>query len=404
MLETSGRPPTMNKLRAIAVALIAVLAIWQVVRTAYVEAYAADEPAKAAALWPSHPDVLFKTALAQIAGAAAAGQPVPRARIEAIYEAAAQAPLAPEPFLVRGVDAQLAGNSALAGRAFEAARHRNPRSLAAHYFLADHYLRTNQPAAGLAELARLTRLVPDGIVSVAPYYARYAKEPGGAARMREVLRTHPEFAPEVLSVLAADGANADLILYLVGDRRSSSEEPPLWHGRLVEALVAAGQFQKARLVWSKLSGEPATSEPGLFDPQFSGKKAPPPFNWSLLSTASGLAEEQGNGRLHVIYYGRDNATLASQTLILQPGRYRLSFKTEGSSKSLPSLAWKLDCLPAKRSVMTLGLRAASGQATREFRIGADCPAQQLSLTGTPPDFPETVDVMLSELSLTRVGS
>ena len=403
MLESSGRAPAMNKLRAITVALIALVAIWQVVRTAYVEAYAADEPAKPAALWPSHPDVLFRTALAEIAGAAAAGRPVPRARIDAIYAAAAEAPLAPEPFLVRGVDAQLAGNSALAGRAFEAARHRNPRSLAAHYFLADHYLRTNQPAAGLAELARLTRLVPDGIVSVAPYYARYAKEPGGAARMREVLGTHPEFAPEVLSVLAADASNADLILYLAGDRRGSSEEPPLWHGRLVEALVTAGQFQKARLVWSKLSGEPA-SEPGLFDPQFSGKKAPPPFNWTLLSTASGLAEEQGNGRLHVIYYGRDNATLASQTLTLRPGRYRLSVKAEGGSKNLPSLAWKLDCLPAKRPVMTLGLTAAGAQTAREFGIGADCPAQQLSLTGTPPDFPETVDVTLSELSLTRIGS
>lgn len=394
----------MSKLRAILVVPIALLAIWQVVRTAYVEAYAVGEPEKAAAVWPSHPEILFKTALAEIAGAAAAGRPVPRERIDAIYAAAAKAPLAPEPFLVRGVDAQLAGNSALAGRAFEAARRRNPRSLAAHYFLADHYLRTNQPDAGLAELVRLTRLVPDGILSVAPYYARYAKEPGGAARMKRVLRAHPEFEAEVLSFLAADAANADLVLYLAGDRRNPSDEPPLWHGRLVEALVTAGQFQKARAVWSKLSGEPMGGEPGLFDPQFTGKKAPPPFNWSLLSTASGLAEEQGNGRLHIIYYGRDNATLASQTLTLRPGRYRLSLTVEGNSKNLPSLAWKLDCLPAKRSIATVALSASGGQIAGEFSIGDDCPAQQLALTGTSPDFPETVDVTLSGLSLTRIAS
>jgi hypothetical protein len=393
----------MNRLRTIAVALIALLAIWQVVRTAYVEAYAADEPIKAAALWPSHPDVLLKTALAEIAGAAAAGRPVPRARINAIYAAASVAPLAPEPFLVRGVDAELAGNPALAGRAFEAARRRNPRSLAAHYFLADHYLRTNQPAAGLAELARLTRLVPDGIGSVAPYYARYAKEAGGAEGMREVLRVHPEFAPEVLSVLAADAANADLVLYLAGDLPNSSGESPLWHGRLIEALVTASQFQKARAVWSKLSGEPLADD-GLFDPRFSGKKAPSPFNWSLLSNASGLAEAQGDGRLHIIYYGRDNATLASQTLTLRPGRYRLSFKIDGSSKALSSLAWKLSCLPPKRPVFSLGLPTNGGQATGEFSIGRDCPAQQLVLTGTSPDFPETVDATLRELNLTRISS
>ena len=394
----------MNKLRAIAVAVVAMLGIWQVIRTAYVEAYAANQPMKAAVLWPSHPDVLFKTALAEIAGAAAAGQPIPRGRIDAIYAAAADAPLAPEPFLVRGVDAQVAGNSALAGRAFEAARLRNPRSLAAHYFLADHYLRTNQPGPGLAELVRLTRLVPDGILSVAQYYARYAKEPGGAARMREVLRVHPEFAPEVLSALAGDAANADLILFLAGDQQNSSDEPPLWHGRLVEALVGAGQFQKARTVWSKLSGEPVTDDPTLFDAQFSGKKAPPPFNWSLLSNASGLAEEQGNGRLHIIYYGRDNATLASQTLTLRPGRYRLAFKIDGSSKALSSLSWKLNCLPSSRAFFSLGLPAAGGPAAGEFSIGGDCPAQQLALTGSSPDFPETVDATLSELSLTRLSS
>jgi hypothetical protein len=269
--------------------------------------------------------------------------------------------------------------------------------------LADHYLRTNQPGPGLAELVRLTRLVPDGIVSVAPYYARYAKEPGGAERMREVLRVHPEFAPEVLSVLAADASSADLVLYLAGDRSNSSDQPPLWHGRLVEALVTAGQFQKARTVWSKLSGETLTGETGLFDPQFSGKKAPPPFNWSLLSTASGLAEEQGNGRLHIVYYGRDNATLASQTLTLRPGRYRLSFKIDGSSKALSSLAWKLNCLPSNHPVFSLNLPVNGGQAVGEFSIGGDCPAQQLALTGASPDFPETVDATLSELNLTRVS-
>jgi hypothetical protein len=394
----------MNKLRAIAVAMVALLAIWQVIRSAYVEAYVADQPMKAAALWPSHPNVLFKTALAEIASAAAAGKPVPRARIDAIYAAASHAPLAPEPFLVRGVDAELAGNSALAGRAFEAARLRNPRSLAAHYFLADHYLRTSQPGPGLAELVRLTRLVPDGIVSVAPYYARYAKEPGGAARMREMLRVHPEFASEVLSVLASDATNADLVLFLAGDHRNPLDQPPLWHGRLIEALVTAGQFQKARTVWAKLSGEPVTADSGLFDPQFSGKKAPPPFNWSLLSNASGLAEEQGNGRLHIIYYGRDNATLASQTLTLRPGRYRLSFKADGSSKALSLLAWKLNCLPSKQAIFSLNLPTNGGQSVGEFSIGGDCPAQQLALTGASPDFPETVDATLSELSLTRVSS
>ena len=113
--------------RAIVVALLALLAIGQVIRTAFVSAYADGQPHRAAALWPSHPDILFKTALDDIATAAAAGRAVPRQRIEAIYAAAARAPLAPEPFLVRGIEAQLAGDQRLAEQAFEAARTRAGR-------------------------------------------------------------------------------------------------------------------------------------------------------------------------------------------------------------------------------------------------------------------------------------
>lgn len=390
-------------LRAIVVIVIALLAIAHIVRNAFVLAYSSDAPQKAAAAWPSHPDVLFKTALDDIARAAAAGQPVPRERIEAIYAAAARAPLSPEPFLVRGVEAQLGGNLPLAERAFEAARLRDPRSLAAHYFLADHYLRTNQPDAGLAELARLMRLVPNSIASVAPYYAKYAQAPGGAERLKAMLRAHPEFEADVLSALATDAANADLILTLASGRGTSQGDTPGWHGKLVESLVAAGQYARARAVWAKISGEQVTSDQGLFDPQFSGKKAPPPFNWTLLSTASGLAEGQGEGRLHIIYYGRENATLASQTLTLKPGRYRLGFQVEGGSQDLSPLAWKLTCLPSKRTIMALGLAAGRRPASGGFEVSNECPAQKLELSGAAPEFPQTVDVTIRGLSLTRVA-
>lgn len=397
-LDDRGRATVKGGAKTIVVALVALLAIVLVVRNAFVSAYAHEDPRKAAVLWPSHPAVFFTTALNEIATAAAAGKAPPRDRIDAIYSAAAKSPLAPQPFLVRGVEAQLSGDSRLAEQAFVAARKRAPRSLAAHYFLADHYLKTNQPDQGLAELARLTRLVPSGISSVAPYYASYARAPGGAKRVKAMLAANPQLEPNILAELAGNAANADLILYLASGQGKGEVLP--WHGRLVASLVEAGQFAKARQVWSRLSGEPA-GESGLFDPEFSGKTAPPPFNWTLLSNASGVAEGVGNGRLHVIYYGRDNATLASQTLTLKPGRYTLSFKVEGSDKNIGSMAWQMICLPSKSRLVSLALaRRAAGS----FEVGSGCPAQQLSLTGASPDFPETVDVMLTDLTLARIGS
>jgi hypothetical protein len=391
----------MKLLRGIAIVAGGLLLTIQIVRTAFVAAYGQDEPAKAAAVWPSHPDILFKTALEDISRAAASGQEAPRDKIAAIYAAASGAPLAPEPFLVRGVEAQLAGNQNLTGRAFEEARRRNPRSLAAHYFLADHYLRTGQPDEGLEELARLTRLVQGSITNVAPYYAAYAKTPGGAARVKAMLQRHPEFEDEVRSALAKDAANADLVLALAGAPSPDSVEPPAWHGQMVESLVAAGQYARARQVWARFSGGEAAAGQGLFDPQFSGKDAPPPFNWTLLSTASGVAEGQGGGRLHIIYYGRDNATLASQTLTLAPGPYGLRFKVEGGGNA-SSLAWRMKCLPSGRQLVALPL-AAGREVAGIFTVGSDCPAQLLELAGTSPEFPQTTDVTISGLSLSRVG-
>ena len=95
----------------------------------------------AAWLWPSHPDVEISLAMTDIGNASRERRHVAPRSFAEMREAAVEAPLSPEPFLVRGVAAQLAGNPEAAGRAFLAAQWRDPRSLPAAYFLAEYYLR-----------------------------------------------------------------------------------------------------------------------------------------------------------------------------------------------------------------------------------------------------------------------
>jgi len=403
MPDANRSSQVVSALRVLIVAVFSLIAMMQIVRNAFVVANLPDNPGRAARAWASHPDVLFQLATQEIANAAAAGKPIPNGRIRAVYLAAGKAPLAPEPFLIRGVEAQLAGQEEISGRALEAARRRDPRSLAAHYFLADHYLRTNQPDEGLAELARLTRMVPSSIATVAPYYASYAQQPGGAQRVRNMLRAHPEFEADVLGALAENASNADLVLYLAGAQAPEGSDAPAWHGKLVESLVQAGQYGRARSIWSKLSGE-AVGRNEIFDAGFAGKRAPPPFNWTLLSSASGLAEGQTGGRLHIVYYGRDAAILAAQTLTLEPGRYRFSFQVRGGSEGLSTTAWKIACLPSEQTILSVPLAGQGTGRGAEFRVSPGCPAQLLSLEGAPPDFPQTVDATLSGLRLERLGS
>jgi hypothetical protein len=393
--------------RLLAVAVLALLAIWQITRQAYINGFAEADPARAAALWASHPDVAFKQDLEKIALAAAAKRPVPTDRISQILDRSKWAPLAPEPFLVRGVSAELAGQEAIAERAFLAAKRRDPRSVAARYFLADHFLRTGQPMRGLVELGALTRLVPGSLESLAPYYASYAKQPGGAARLKAMLRVHPDLESAILYALAGDPGNADLVVRLSSGWRDPPGNAPRWSSRLIESLLDAGQFAKARAIWLGLSTETsaASFDAPIFDPEFRGSALPPPFNWTLSSNGAGIAEAAGRGRLHLIYYGRDNAVLAAQTLLLKPGRYRLSFAVGEGSGDASALAWTLRCRPGTVRLISLSLgKGAPGRLiSGSFAVVRDCPAQQLELVGTAPDFPETSDVTVGSLRLTRVG-
>jgi hypothetical protein len=167
---------------------IALFVAFQVVRVAGVQSFSGQEPSRMASIWPGHPAVILESGLAKVGAMAAAGKPVDPPLLHQLLAASAKAPLAPEPFLVRGVEAQLAGDQSTALRAFLAARHRNPRTIAARYFLADHYLRAGQTGPGLAEISALARLVPQSLPSVAPFLAAYARSPGAAAQVKAMVR------------------------------------------------------------------------------------------------------------------------------------------------------------------------------------------------------------------------
>jgi hypothetical protein len=392
--------------RLLIVVAIALLVGWQVVRQAAVDRFSDDAPAIAARFWASHPDVASKIDLDAIATAVAAGQPVPRDRIEQIMALSTRAPLAPEPLLVRGVDAGLTGQPGAAERAFLAAKQRAPMSRAARYFLADHYLKTNQPQKGLVELGALTRMIPGSAETLAPQYAAYARQPGGPAQIKQLLTRQPELAPPILTNLAKDPVNAGLVLALSADLPRNAGPFP-WEPTLVDSLLTAGNFAEARRIWGVMAGVPSATlaDNLIVDPSFDGELKPVPFGWTLNSGGSGIAEPTGNGQLQVIFYGRENVVLASQTLLLAPGEYRLSFKLEGNAADAKALAWKVSCRPAGNEILSVDLanagRGESGQ--RSFTVAPNCVAQQLYLAGYAPEFPKTIDVQVGELSLARIG-
>ena len=313
---------------------------------------------------------------------------------------AARQPLSWEPFLVQGAIALRNGDLIRAQHLIESARDRAPRSPAARYLLADVYLQSNRPLRAMAEMAVLNRLMPAASAQLAPSLASYAQTPGAVPQVRQILQSYPELETPLLAKLSWDPKNADLILALASKKRSLGPAPD-WQRLMLTTLVNNGQYEKAHAIWRQLAGIP-NLRGGFYDPGFSDASAPAPFNWQLAQGAGGVAERSSGG-LQVLYFGRDDAELASQVLLLPAGRYRLVMNLSGDISGNSGLKWKVTCLPENRDIFTLAI-GKPGPAGGEFAVPGDCKAQRATLAAQAPELPDSVDFRLSGLQLIRIRS
>lgn len=367
----------------------------QVVRNAAVAALAPTSPEQASRFWPGHPDVELAIGMTQI-GKAAHARATPAAGTFALIDnAATKAPLAPEPFLVRGVQEQLAGKLRLAGRAFQAAELRDPRSLPAHYFLADYYYRTGDIRRTLAEIAVLARLTPTGTATLAPYLAAYAKDRSTWPHLRDLFVSDANLEDASLVVLAKDAANADAVLALSNPRRRTAQAA--WVPVLVSSLVDAAQYGRARELWAATAGAGVASG-SLYDPGFADSRSPPPFNWKLVSSTVGLAERQSGGRLHAIFYGHEDGVIARQLLILPQGTYQMSLSVSGGPAAEQGVRWSIRCDKQEAAFADISLKDVASRPWT-FTVPPNCRAQWLELSGASSDVAQQSDFTISNLRL-----
>ena len=337
--------------------------------------------------------------------AAAAGVNPPKATLEKIKQLARESPLSAEPFLVAGALAEKRGALEPAGQLYQEAVRRDPRSLAAHYLLADLDLRTGQTEGGIRELAELSRLAPATSVQLVPAVAKFSHSPGAADQVRRMFRSNPALEEPVLSVLAQDPANAEFILSVATRTPERSGPSPAWREILLDGMIAKGQYTQAFAIWSRLTGSSSTNGTGLFNPAFRPSNDPPPFNWSFSATDAGVAEPE-NGSLRVLFYGRDNTSLAKQIMLLPAGRYRLAMPVTANSGDPHAIGWSIECLPAKTGILQLPLSRIRGSemVAAEFEVPAQgCEAQQIELDGVSEESPATVDLQIGPLTLQRMG-
>lgn len=386
--------------RAAFAVIAALLLAVQVVRNAAVQALAETRPQDAATAWRGHPATEISVALTDIARASRARRAVPPSAFALIQDAAAKEPLAAEPYLVRGVQASIANDAATAQGAFEAAQWRDPRSLPAAYFLADRYFRSHDVKRGLREIAALTRLSPEGGAAVVPYVAQYAVNSSNWPAIRDLFRSNSALAQRVLVALSSNPQTVPAALALAGRPDAGDKQ---WVPVLVTTLVQSGDYGRARAAWARLSKGNARRGELVHDLSFRDTESPPPFNWQLTSSTVGLAERQKGGRLHVLFYGDEDGSLATQLLLLPPGSYRMSMRLIGDATRGHALTWSIWCDKASQPLSSITLDVAATRSW-QFQVPAGCTAQWLKLSGISADMAQQVDVSIGDVRMMKVAS
>lgn len=386
--------------RRVTVIVLALLLGVEVARIGIASAVADTDPQRAAQLAPQSAASLTTQIMTDVGRAAASGgDPGPQTFAQ-LRTLAAAAPLQPEPFLVEAALAERRQDYRRASQLLRDALQRDPRSVAAHFLYGDVALRQGDVLEALQEMAVLSRLVPGASMQMVPGLSQFAKTPGSRDKLAHVLAENPQLKGPLLSALAADPDNADLIVGLAGPRSSFDRDTRAWQSRLLTGLTDRGDYQRAYELWQRFAGIPGGRQL-LFNGEFADVPASPPFNWSLSSSAAGVSE-LGPKALRVLYYGRQDAALAWQTLLLPAGTYRLNSAVAGNPAT-GALSWSITCIGARGPLMSLPLR--SGPQSQSFTIPASgCAAQKIELDGHLLDDPDDSDVQVGPVSIARSGS
>jgi hypothetical protein len=381
-----------------AIGLLAVLLGLEVARLTVASRVAEADPALAARLAPASPGSIASSGMAAIGRAAAEGGDPDQATLEQFDSLARRAPLAPEPFLLQAALAERAGDLRRATLLLNEARLRDPRSKPAVFLLADVAMRQNRVVDALTNIAILARLVPGGSMQLIPSLAQFARTPGAEQQLSAILKDNPKLKRPLLISLANDPANAALVINLAGaDAKSTDVESISWKARVVSGLVAQGDYARAYAIWRNFAGLQPNQAPLLYNGEFKRTPAPPPFDWTYAAGSGGLAEPD-SGRLHVLYYGRENVTLAQQLLLLPPGTYELRSPVSDPNAGT-ALSWVVTCIKPGTEL----LDSPIGGASLKVSVPDNCPAQTLTLVGRPSDAPQDVDAQIGPVSLVRAS-
>ena len=394
--EMLGRPKS-DALTKLAGAAVAALVAWFIV-AAWRQSHAADAE--------------FFTVATVALGTAA--QPGDVLRI--LAERARDDPMASTPFVEAGLITARAGQDAKAAAIMKHAVRLNPRDRGALAWLFTNELRRGEFAAAIVRAHLLYRLEPALEQILSRTLAILAELDGLRALIVREFRATP-YLRSILSAAPADSLSAQASLELI-----AALEPSARAGAQEQFLNDRLSKQDYAGVTVALSSFGHASDAGgnlLYDGSFRQLVGPRPFNWALTADGDMHATPVETGlaavpaALHIERFGLASAIGARQSLLVQPGRYRLSTLLKAGDVA-PDLtqpapfAWLVSCPGLPRPELArfpFGADLTPRWAARSwtFEVPSSCGLIELSLTSSFADAAVHADALLTRVRLDRAS-
>ncbi len=175
-------------------------------------------------------------------------------------------------------------------------------------------------------------------------------------------------------------------------------------------MITQRDYERAYLAW--VQWLPAASQAAVghvFDGNFKGAAALPPFAWEVANGTGGTTAIVPASGLSIDYSGSDGSVLATQMVLLQPGRYRLvtqaAFQPVSNENGTAPLTWTLVCVTGNTPLNDLAVPldgSAKRVAGAPFEVAAGCDAQTLSLRVNSVDFAKHLSGAIRSVAIETV--
>jgi len=335
------------------------------------------------------------------------GATIPLTDVSMATQLFSRMPLNPDAQAYLALVAAAKGDTPRARALMELALRSDGRSVRPRLWLIDHALRHRDYPTAVALLDRLITVIPSRRAQTVAAMAAIVRDPASHPAITKMLATNPVWREDFLYAVNQQGMPPDAIFRLTA-QNSAKASALFEQSALLQTLLKNHEYERAYLAWINFLPETSLKQVGaIYDTEFANLAGPAPFNWQLLNSPDGSAEFRAPRGLTASYLGAAPATLAQQTILLSPGRYRLSTIASGRDE-YNQLAWVIACERGGDPVVTTRLLKLSDgrqKYSSMFQIPASgCEAQQLALTGTPGEFPRTADAQIDAVHIEPVTS